>query len=65
MLDANTGQNRLGLMSRADLPYVDGFSWRMPWTAFASGTTTGVYNFSAIDSAISQLQALSNNRTIA
>ncbi len=62
MLDANVGQYRLGLLSKANLPYVDGYAWRMPWTAFASGTTTGVYNFAPIDTAIAQLQALSNNQ---
>jgi hypothetical protein len=62
MLDANTGLYRLGLLARANLPYVDGYAWRMPWTAFDTGTTTGVYNFIAIDTAISQLQSLSNNQ---
>lgn len=62
MLDANVGTYRLGLLPKANLPYVDGYAWRMPWTAFASGTTTGVYNFAPIDTAIAQLQALSNNQ---
>jgi hypothetical protein len=61
MLDANSGSYRLGILSKADLPYVDGYAWRMQWTAFASGTTTGVYNFAGVDAAISQLQALRNN----
>ncbi len=63
MLDAKDNQYRLSLLSKANLPYVDGYAWRMPWTAFDTGTTTGVYNFAAVDEAIAQLQALSNNTT--
>lgn len=63
MLDAKDNKYRLSLMSKANLPYVDGYAWRMPWTAFDTGTTTGVYNFAAVDEAIAQLQALSNNQT--
>lgn len=62
LLDDKSGPNRLGSISSANKPFIDGFVWRMHWKSFDTGTTGSNYNFTAFNDAISKLQALSNNQ---
>jgi hypothetical protein len=62
MLDDKSSPYRTGSMRQADKPFIDGFTWRMPWKSFDTGTTGPSYNFASVDTAVSSLQGLSNNR---
>lgn len=62
LLDDKSAPSRTGSMRQADKPYIDGFTWRMPWTSFDSGVSGPSYNFSAVTTAITSLQSLSNNK---
>ncbi len=62
LLDDKSAPSRTGSMRQADKPYIDGFTWRMPWTSFDTGVSAPSYNFSAVATAVSSLQALTNNK---
>jgi hypothetical protein len=64
MLDNGHGPNRLASLSYVNRPWIDGFAWRMGWRDFDQGTTAPLYNFSALASAITNLQAMNKSLSL-
>lgn len=62
MLDDRSGTYRLGSLWQANKPHIDGYVWRISWDELDTGITAPTYHLDALDSAVSALQALSNNQ---
>ncbi len=64
LLDNRNGTNRLGTIRYTNKPWIDGYAWRVTWRAFDTGTTGPQYDFSTLDSAIEQLQAMNKKLSL-
>lgn len=65
LLGDNSGKFGLGSLSSANKPYIDGFAWRVGWNMLDTGITAPNYDFTAVDAAITGVQAIGKKLSLA